>query len=616
MAYQVRGVAGENYNQLSDTEKAGVQSTYDNEYNKYMSNWGPNPNAQYISSGQNQAGDAAQRYAESIFTQRSNATAQRQPLFAQAVNDYNKTNPNGDYSQDFLNQWKDVAGNSLNDLTLVNGVPTSKASIQQEQANRAGVLSGQLKAVQAGNGTAYIPTGSSADANQVNIGTNNTSNTANANVPPVANQLGAVSQPNTPNTSQGTQGFSLTGGNLQQGIKGDNVKQLQTLLGITADGDFGPLTKQAVIAFQQKNGLTPDGIVGPQTQAKLAQMGGGNTQMTNTNNPAIGNQLGAVSSTTQPSAGTNTGATGTDLAGQYSALLGNTTGIDSAQKAIDDQNNAARTGIQNIGEQPIGMQFISGQQKSIEDRNTNLQIPLAQRLALEQQKRQASLDSIKFQLDNKYRNDVLNKKDTTLPTSVEEYNFAKSQGYTGTFSQYQTEDANRKASVAKAGATSVNNILPSSQNLTTRETSDALMSVNQINNVLDNPDFDSAFGPKGIINRNIPGSAAQTVVALTTQILDKAAVAARGQLKGQGQVSNFEVQMLKNAQSALSSYTIAPAAARQALIDMQGAINTSTGGTAKVTLLDKKSGQTDSRYLTSREITKAIADGLQVKYIK
>jgi hypothetical protein len=74
--------------------------------------------------------------------------------------------------------------------------------------------------------------------------------------------------------------------------------------------------------------------------------------------------------------------------------------------------------------------------------------------------------------------------------------------------------------------------------------------------------------------------------------------------------------MLKNAQSALSSYTIAPAAARQALIDMQGAINTSTGGTAKVTLLDKKSGQTDSRYLTSREITKAIADGLQVKYIK
>ena len=39
-----------------------------------------------------------------------------------------------------------------------------------------------------------------------------------------------------------------------------------------------------------------------------------------------------------------------------------------------------------------------------------------------------------------------------LPASIQEYEYAKKNGYTGTFSQYQNEDANRKAVVAKAGA--------------------------------------------------------------------------------------------------------------------------------------------------------------------
>ena len=35
------------------------------------------------------------------------------------------------------------------------------------------------------------------------------------------------------------------------------------------DGEFGPATKNAVIAFQQEYGLTPDGIVGEETWDKM-----------------------------------------------------------------------------------------------------------------------------------------------------------------------------------------------------------------------------------------------------------------------------------------------------------------------------------------------------------
>jgi hypothetical protein len=47
------------------------------------------------------------------------------------------------------------------------------------------------------------------------------------------------------------------------------VKQLQTFLGVKADGSFGPNTTTAVAAFQKAHGLTPDGTVGPATWAAM-----------------------------------------------------------------------------------------------------------------------------------------------------------------------------------------------------------------------------------------------------------------------------------------------------------------------------------------------------------
>jgi hypothetical protein len=57
---------------------------------------------------------------------------------------------------------------------------------------------------------------------------------------------------------------------LRRGSTGDDVKRLQTALGLTpADGIFGPGTEAAVRAFQRGQGLVPDGIIGPKSWALL-----------------------------------------------------------------------------------------------------------------------------------------------------------------------------------------------------------------------------------------------------------------------------------------------------------------------------------------------------------
>ena len=60
---------------------------------------------------------------------------------------------------------------------------------------------------------------------------------------------------------------------LKKGDNNENVKLLQQKLGIEPIGNFGPKTEEAVKAFQAKNGLTADGIVGPGTWAKIMNEG-------------------------------------------------------------------------------------------------------------------------------------------------------------------------------------------------------------------------------------------------------------------------------------------------------------------------------------------------------
>lgn len=62
---------------------------------------------------------------------------------------------------------------------------------------------------------------------------------------------------------------------LAVGAKGEQVKTLQILLKyksdctLTVDGEFGPVTRTALIDYQDAHGLEADGICGPRTWAKI-----------------------------------------------------------------------------------------------------------------------------------------------------------------------------------------------------------------------------------------------------------------------------------------------------------------------------------------------------------
>jgi murein DD-endopeptidase MepM/ murein hydrolase activator NlpD len=61
----------------------------------------------------------------------------------------------------------------------------------------------------------------------------------------------------------------VTRATVHAGRTGEDVKYLQTKLGITADGIFGRQTQAAVLQYQTASGLVADGIVGPKTWAAI-----------------------------------------------------------------------------------------------------------------------------------------------------------------------------------------------------------------------------------------------------------------------------------------------------------------------------------------------------------
>ena len=483
---------------------------------------------------------------------------------------------------------------------------------------------------------------------------------------PNPNYNPAAPKPNTTNQSQTSAPTSFfSGANLSVGSSGPAVSQLQQALGgLTVDGKFGPKTLAAVKAYQLAHGLKVDGIVGPQTMAALNAPSGnpvsnvgagmmsgpppGWDAKTYENFKAANPNLEPNAEDTRRMQNINPPPPKIPVAKSPQAIVSDihkeslkAVGASTIKKDYDNLTSEYEKladkkidETQDINNNPWYSEGVRVQKlRQLDAKYEGKELILSNKLKLaetmyDNAQRDAefmtgqSLDIYQqrelFDQQNMLKGieiaqsqwEAENKLQDT--TDLKEYNFAKSQGYTGTFTQYQKDQANLKERIAKAGAS--NTYLPSGQDVTTKETSEALGTVNSIGSILSNPNFESAFGIQGLARTLIPGSAEYTIAAQVQQIKDKLSLAARGGLKGQGAVSNFEGLMLANAQTSLRT-GMSPTDARQEFINIAGALTTSTGGKAKVQIKDS-TGAVYTIMADSRGITQAIADGLSVKYVQ
>jgi peptidoglycan hydrolase-like protein with peptidoglycan-binding domain len=123
---------------------------------------------------------------------------------------------------------------------------------------------------------------------------------------------------------------------LKQGMSGSDVKTAQKLLvqtgqKLTADGQFGPATKKAVVAFETAEGLDPDGQIAPDEASELvdaASQGAASSRQSDaTTDPATGTTTTGTATTpgTTTTGATTTGTTTTPGTTTTTPATGTTT---------------------------------------------------------------------------------------------------------------------------------------------------------------------------------------------------------------------------------------------------------------------------------------------------
>lgn len=138
--------------------------------------------------------------------------------------------------------------------------------------------------------------------------------------------------------------------------------------------------------------------------------------------------------------------------------------------------------------------------------------------------------------------------------------------------------------------------------------------LNDIEKILQysNNQLQESLGKRNIIQRNIPGTVENQFSIQHSNLINQLALAARGELKGQGQVSDYEGKLLKSAQTTLNLY-MSPDEYRKEAKQVAGAIKTSSGIPAYVSVKSPE-GQTRYAVLGSSEIQEAVNSGYLVEY--
>lgn len=159
--------------------------------------------------------------------------------------------------------------------------------------------------------------------------------------------------------------------------------------GLKVDGILGPLTMAAIKKSESTVKKTPDGgIINPNT---------GGFSEAPVPPPTTTYPAPAVPEPTPTVSPYETNVTEAEKA--YATAGQMTPEEEAAQAELDKLTESFKTGYQGIEDKVIPMNFITGQQASLEKRALNLAEPLQAKLARLQAKRTSALEASKFALD-------------------------------------------------------------------------------------------------------------------------------------------------------------------------------------------------------------------------
>lgn len=242
----------------------------------------------------------------------------------------------------------------------------------------------------------------------------------------------------------------------------------------------------------------------------------------------------------------------------YRSNLNPTAEEIAAEEEMSRLGESFRTAYQNTADQTIPIEFITGQQKSIENRALNLAEPLKDKLARLQAKRTAALESSKFALE---RADAALKteKDKTKPTtvssgeSVVQFNPKTGQYetiYTGTKSAGEGFSLSPGQTRYDAFGNPIATAPDQDKITATQSAGKATQEVLDVVDALIGSDTNAISGLPSA-TAFIPGTAAQKTKNLYDQLKGMLALQNRQQLKGSGAISDFEAKVLERAASSL-----------------------------------------------------------------
>ncbi|MBI5732634.1 hypothetical protein HY967_01600 [Candidatus Jorgensenbacteria bacterium] len=296
----------------------------------------------------------------------------------------------------------------------------------------------------------------------------------------------------------------------------------------------------------------------------------------------------------------------------------------STQADIDKLIESTKAGYRATSDQPIPMEFITGQLASIERRATGLAEPLERKLSRLQAARTASLEASKFKLERtadqlkiereasqKAKEEAESARRFGITTGLTEKTQAQSKleadrKFEEDKRQFGLDYAIKQREIAvKERETAIKETEAKGATGVTPEAGSALQLISEI---LPNAKAVSGAFQTGMI----PFTAGKVTKNKLNQLNAILAIGARKLIKGQGQVSDYEAKILQQSTNALSS-GLSESAFAEELKRMRGILNANAGFPVMVQIV-QNGKVVDEGTLSREDIFDAASKGYQIKY--